>query len=195
MPSNRTRPHPLRLLAALTALVLLAAACGGDDDGESADDRSTTSTSTTTTTTGAGDAAEEAPATTTTEAPTTATTIDPAVIGDPIPTPTPTVELPPDVQATFWQGTGFDPALVGYERSEFFVSGTARSFTAVGELASDGRWVAEPAEEAAYKTRVVVMRPSDSADFNGTVIVEWFNVTGGLDAAPVWTNSHGGRAI
>jgi hypothetical protein len=36
----------------------------------------------------------------------------------------------------------------------------------------------------------VVLRPVDDAAFNGTVVVEWFNVTGGLDAAPDWTQMH-----
>ena len=34
------------------------------------------------------------------------------------------------------------------------------------------------------------MRPADPKRFNGTVAVEWLNVTGGLDAGPDWTYSH-----
>src|SRR5262249_33504132 len=30
-------------------------------------------------------------------------------------------------------------------------------------------------------------RPVDAARFNGTVIVEWLNVSGGLDGSPDWT--------
>ena len=29
-------------------------------------------------------------------------------------------------------------------------------------------------------------RPADAARFNGTVVVEWLNVSGGLDGAPDW---------
>jgi hypothetical protein len=37
---------------------------------------------------------------------------------------------------------------------------------------------------------VVVVRPKDPKAFNGSVAVEWLNVTGGLDAGPDWTYSH-----
>ena len=45
-------------------------------------------------------------------------------------------------------------------------------------------------QNAAYKTRMVVIRPKDPSHFNGTVYVEWFNVTGGVDAGPVWISGH-----
>jgi alpha/beta hydrolase family protein len=37
-----------------------------------------------------------------------------------------------------------------------------------------------------YKTRIVVRRPADAKRFNGTVLVEWDNVTNGFDAEKVW---------
>ena len=37
---------------------------------------------------------------------------------------------------------------------------------------------------------MVVIRPKDPKAFNGSVAVEWLNVTGGLDAGPDWTYSH-----
>ena len=40
-----------------------------------------------------------------------------------------------------------------------------------------------PAELADYRTRILVYRPADAARFNGTVVVEWLNVSGGLDGA------------
>ncbi len=45
-------------------------------------------------------------------------------------------------------------------------------------------------ESAPYATRVLVYRPTDPAAFNGTVWVEWLNVSGGLDAAPDWIFTH-----
>ena len=48
-------------------------------------------------------------------------------------------------------------------------------------MARDGRWSAEPAGEAPYKTRMVIYRPRDPARFNGTVIVHWNNVSAGYD--------------
>jgi hypothetical protein len=37
---------------------------------------------------------------------------------------------------------------------------------------------------APYKTRILVRRPTDASKFNGTVIIEWLNVSGGVDADP-----------
>ncbi len=39
-------------------------------------------------------------------------------------------------------------------------------------------------------TRLVVYRPIDPALFNGTVFVEWLNVSGGLDGSPDWMFIH-----
>ena len=37
-----------------------------------------------------------------------------------------------------------------------------------------------------YQTRILVRRPVDSRRFNGTVVVEWDNVTNGFDADNMW---------
>jgi hypothetical protein len=37
-----------------------------------------------------------------------------------------------------------------------------------------------------YTTRIVVLKPTDVAKFNGTVVVEWLNVSGGIDAPAIW---------
>jgi hypothetical protein len=79
---------------------------------------------------------------------------------------------------------------VGYEQAEYFISGTATSYTNVGELGSDGRWEVQEADTAEYKTRILVYRPVDASAFSGTVVVEWLNVSGGLDAAPDWSSMH-----
>ncbi|HZU46601.1 MAG TPA: alpha/beta hydrolase domain-containing protein, partial [Mycobacterium sp.] len=41
-----------------------------------------------------------------------------------------------------------------------------------------------------YTTRIVVLTPGDPATFNGTVLVEWLNVSGGIDAPAVWFMAH-----
>jgi hypothetical protein len=51
-------------------------------------------------------------------------------------------------------------------------------------------WNATPAASAPYKTRVVVIRPSDPATFSGTVLVEWLNVTSGQDMPSDWMVAH-----
>jgi hypothetical protein len=80
-----------------------------------------------------------------------------------------------------------DLASNAYVTEEFFVSGTASAFEASGPLGRDGRWSVTPGPSAPYRTRIVVRRPSDPDRFNGTVAVEWFNVTGGLEACPDWS--------
>ena len=70
----------------------------------------------------------------------------------------------------------YDLARLGYEQDEFVFDGSAVSY--------DG---GEPAD---YTTRFVVRRPTDSATFSGTVVVEWLNITGGLDFAPDWNMVH-----
>lgn len=96
----------------------------------------------------------------------------------------------PVAGAPFISATSFPLAEVGYQQAEYFVSGTATSYVARGELRSDGKWSVDAAARADYKTRIVVHRPVRAADFNGTLIVEWLNVSGGLDAAPDWTMAH-----
>ncbi|MFT4615061.1 MAG: hypothetical protein ACI9NT_002213 [Bacteroidia bacterium] len=79
---------------------------------------------------------------------------------------------------------------VGYRETEYFFSGTAMSYIATDELASDGVWSVAQADAAQYKSRIVVDRPVNEADFNGTVVVEWLNTTSGLDSSPDWNQMH-----
>lgn len=51
-----------------------------------------------------------------------------------------------------------------YEEEEFFFTGTS----------------------PAYTSRMVVHRPKNPANYSGTVFMEWYNVTGGIDFAPAW---------
>ena len=77
----------------------------------------------------------------------------------------------------------------GYTQEEYFYSGTAQAYDASGTWANDGKWPVTPSTTAAYKTRMVVRRPSTGVRFNGTVVVEWYNVTAGFDNAPDWAFS------
>ena len=87
-------------------------------------------------------------------------------------------------------GTMFNLKTVGYKSKEYFISGTAHSYLPVGELTTDGQWVVEENDQAQYTTRIMVKRPIDPADFNGTVIVEWNNVSGNTDAPAEWNFAH-----
>ena len=84
----------------------------------------------------------------------------------------------------------FDLRALGYVVEEFIVSGTASAYKLTGQPTPDGAWTAQPTDTAPYATRMVVIRPKDPKAFNGSVAVEWLNVTGGLDAGPDWTYSH-----
>jgi hypothetical protein len=81
-----------------------------------------------------------------------------------------------------------DLAAAGYVEHEYAATGTATSYRARGERSGDGRWAFEPAERARYRTRVLVRLPADARRFSGTVVVEWLNVSGGVDANPEWTS-------
>ena len=70
----------------------------------------------------------------------------------------------------------YDVASVGYSADEFFVSGTATSYAG-----------SQPAD---YTTRIVVLTPTDPDRLSGTVVVEWLNVSGGIDAPAVWFMAH-----
>ncbi|WP_420497699.1 alpha/beta hydrolase domain-containing protein [Parafrankia soli] len=83
-----------------------------------------------------------------------------------------------------------DPALLaarGYVEREFLFGGTATAYNRNGTFGSDGRWQVTPGTQAPYQGRMLVRYPSDPAKFNGTVLVEWFNVSGGIDAQVDWT--------
>jgi hypothetical protein len=84
----------------------------------------------------------------------------------------------------------FDLADLGYGVEEFFLSGSARSYRSAGPKGRDGRWSAKPHRQAAFRTRLVVVRPLDTARFNGVVVVEWLNVSAGADTAPEWGYTH-----
>ncbi len=87
-------------------------------------------------------------------------------------------------------GSATPPRLkrAGYVQHEYVASGTASSYRAEAELSKDGRWTFAPDGTAGYRTRVLVRRPTKAADFSGTVVVEWLNVSGGLDADPDYTS-------
>ena len=77
--------------------------------------------------------------------------------------------------------SGMDLAGHGYIEQEFFVEGIANRYTRpemeTAEVVDGGH---------PYKTRFIVRRPAAAADFNGTVVVEWNNVTAGRDLDIDW---------
>jgi hypothetical protein len=84
----------------------------------------------------------------------------------------------------------YDLGELGYVVEEFFISGNAQSYKVAGEATPDGKWEALPATNAPYVTRIVVIRPKEESKFSRTAVVEWLNVTGGLDVPVDWNMLH-----
>lgn len=125
----------------------------------------------------------EASSTTAKADPTTTTTVPAAAAFD---AQRPDEVVPPPVEGNGLIKPQPVPALPeGYIEEEYFVAGTATSFDPVAEP-SDGKWEATPGATAEYRTRVIVRRPANAADFSGTTLVEWFNVSA-IEASPDWT--------
>jgi hypothetical protein len=78
----------------------------------------------------------------------------------------------------------------GYEEEEYFLEGDATAYALQGEQSDDGHWDVSEAETAPYQTRIIVRRPADPDDFDGTVYVEWLNVTAGVDGDPDFGLTH-----
>jgi hypothetical protein len=78
-----------------------------------------------------------------------------------------------------------DLAKYGYVEEEYFIEGIANRYTtpamATGTIVDSGH---------PYKTRVMVRRPTAASKFNGTVVVEWNNVTPGHDLDIDWLQAH-----
>ncbi|MGI5325971.1 alpha/beta hydrolase domain-containing protein [Actinomadura nitritigenes] len=97
----------------------------------------------------------------------------------------PAVSVPPAGSHGFpFLAAAEDLGSYGYTENEYFISGTAHSYAKAGLWGPDGRWNVRESGSAAYKTRLLVRRPADPARFNGTVVVEWLNVSGQLDLSP-----------
>lgn len=78
----------------------------------------------------------------------------------------------------------------GYVELEVFAGGTATTYEPVTPFDAEGRIEVRPGVEADYRTRIVVRRPADPARSSGVVVVEWCNVSGGLEAAADWAYLH-----
>lgn len=66
---------------------------------------------------------------------------------------------------------------IGYDEQEYFISGTAKSYTT-------------PSTSAPYVTRIIVRRPMDPLKFNGTVLLDWVNVTAQFENAVDTVEAH-----
>src|SRR6516162_5966852 len=111
-----------------------------------------------------------------------------AVVPNPTVTgPIPATAKPGDPSHNYpFFSTTVDLAAYGYVEEEFFLEGTANQYDTTmplvtGKIIDSGH---------PYKTRIVVRRPVSPDDFNGTVLMEWQNVTAGNDIDAFWLEEH-----
>ncbi len=104
-----------------------------------------------------------------------------AAIGD---VQTPTVSGPIANTATShpFGGTDIDLAKYGYVEQEFYLEGNAHTYDTSVPLTT----ATENPGLHPYRTRITVRRPISPADFNGTAVVEWNNVTAQFDLEANW---------
>jgi hypothetical protein len=74
----------------------------------------------------------------------------------------------------------------GYVMEEYLASGTASRIESPGDSSSsegdaNGRWSTHQMGAEPFVTRFVVIRPQTREDFNGVVVLNWQNVSGGMD--------------
>ena len=143
-------------LAACAVIAILASACSGDDGTGTADARASSAapSSSTTPKRPRGPAADLS---------NEITGGNGAFVGE---------AMPADVKKS------------GYVEREYVAAGTATAYKANGPLSPDGRWAFEPDTNAAFRTRILVRGPTKATKSSGTVVVEWLNVSGGVDANP-----------
>jgi hypothetical protein len=113
------------------------------------------------------------------------------VVEGPIPA---TVEPPGMPRDYPFLATPIDLASRGYVEEEYFIS-KAPSAAGAGDGACSYSTPAGTTGSVvncngAYKTRIVVRRPASAAGFNGTVLLEWQNVTAQYDVDHYWLESN-----
>ncbi len=105
-----------------------------------------------------------------------------ALVEGPIPGDVPGSPASPELSETYpFFSTWLDLGQSGYIEQEYYLSGVADAYSPTGsKLESD----------VPYRTRIVVRRPRFDFRFNGTVLVEWQNVTAGYDLDALWNRRH-----
>lgn len=85
---------------------------------------------------------------------------------------------------SIYSASAIELAEYGYVEEEYFIEGTANRYSMEGMETGAVLDSGHP-----YRTRLIVRRPENPARFNGIVVVEWINVTGGPDKDIDWWQS------
>jgi len=85
---------------------------------------------------------------------------------------------------TIYSASAIELASRGYLEEEYFIEGSANRYSS-SEM--ENSVIVDFGHR--YKTRLIVRRPVSAAQFNGVVVVEWINVTGGPDKDIDWWQS------
>jgi hypothetical protein len=110
-----------------------------------------------------------------------------AAFGGSVPNPTisgpiPATAIPGSPSHNYpWFASNHDLPTHGYVEEEYFFAGTANRYNTPSLTTATIIDSGHP-----YMTRLVVRRPANPRDFNGTVLVEWYNVTSGWDQDNIW---------
>ena len=107
---------------------------------------------------------------------------DALVASSPVPAPKVSGPVSGGIRGGPWGASLDDLAPLDYVEEEYFFSGTAQGREVDGT--DNGR-------SAEYTTRMIVRRPRSAAGFNGTVLAEWFNVTGEMEFGVLWGMTRG----
>lgn len=90
---------------------------------------------------------------------------------------------PIDGDSPPWGDPGRSATEAGYLVEEYQLEGTTVAYDAAPgtRLEADGRWLVAVVAEGRYRTRLLVVRPAHQDEFNGTVLLNWQNVSAGAE--------------
>jgi hypothetical protein len=110
--------------------------------------------------------------------------------GPAVPVPAVTGPIPVTEDSYPFLATDIDLSKYGYVEEEYFIEGDAYRYSTTGgpEVTGTRLETGGPNDDGTYpfKTRIVVRRPANPADANGTVLAEWYNVTAFRDIEWNW---------
>ena len=96
----------------------------------------------------------------------------------------PTTPLRDPAHGYPYNSTPLDLAKHAYVEEEFFIEGQANTYNTPPGLTGSVKDSNHP-----FKIRIVVRRPKSATKFNGSVVVEWYNVSQGHDGEYDWFQS------